>query len=254
MNNSVRITDKTHAFIKGVDNPDISLIRITATFSDNKNYPDPFVIYYNEKAETEFDSQLDALKILNTDLKVPNLYSVTPDGSKLSISALPNTSMDDFSVPLGLKANKAGTVVFETQDVDGFFKDMRIFLLDKLTGTEKELQKGKSYEVSLSTGEYTDRFYLNLYSSTTGLPENLPSSSYIFNIYSSNGVLKAYVDQLQGQEGVLTITGLLGQILLRETIYESGYHGYNTNLKNGIYIATFISGNSRCSKKLVIKN
>ena len=60
-----------------------------ATFADDPASTDPMVIYFDEKAQTGFDSYLDALKLMNTDYYVPNLYAFGADGTKLSIDALP---------------------------------------------------------------------------------------------------------------------------------------------------------------------
>ena len=66
---------------------------------------DPMVIYFDEKAGKGFDSNLDALKLMNTDYTVPNLYALGTDGSKLSIDALPELRQDTIcSIPLGHKA------------------------------------------------------------------------------------------------------------------------------------------------------
>ncbi len=253
MTNSVRTTELNRTFIKGGKQEE-ALVRLTATFSDNKYKKDYFVIYYDEKADIEFDSRLDALKIFNTDLKVPNLYAVTPAGSKQSISGVSYTSEKDFYMPLGLKVNKAGTIEFSIEDVDGIYKDMRIFLLDKLTGTEQELGKNNDYSVSLAVGEYLNRFYLNFYGSTTGLPDPQPVSSNGFNIYSYQGTLKGEINTITGNRGTLIITNLLGQKVFESEILETGYFEFAPGLKDGIYIATYTSGNFRSSKKLLIKN
>jgi hypothetical protein len=253
MTNSVRTTHRNRTFIKG-GKADESLVRLTAVYSDNKSKKDYFVIYYDEKADPEFDSQLDALKILNTDLKVPNLYSVSAGGSKQSISAVSFTSEKDFSVPLGVKANKAGTIEFSIEDVDGIYKDMRIFILDKLTGTEQELGKNNDYKVSLAIGEYLNRFYLNFYSSSTGLPDPQPVSNSDFNIYSYQGNINTEINTISGNKGTLILTNLLGQKVFESEIHETGYFEFSPGLKDGIYIATYTSGNFRSSKKLLIKN
>ncbi len=97
--------------LKG-DIHDVPLLRITASYKDHQNSPDFFVIYLNENASVEFDSEFDALKMYNSDFNVPNIYSVTPCGVKLSINALPYTSEADFIVPVGLRVTRNGIVVF----------------------------------------------------------------------------------------------------------------------------------------------
>ena len=76
LNNSVRITDLTHSFTKYERSAlSVPLLRLTAGFSDDAASADPAVIYFDEKATPDFDSQLDALKLFNTDYAVANLYT-----------------------------------------------------------------------------------------------------------------------------------------------------------------------------------
>ena len=61
---------------------------------------------------------LDALKLMNTDLNVPNLYAVTPQTDLLSISALPLPADSITRVPLGIKTEKAGWVILSAANLD----------------------------------------------------------------------------------------------------------------------------------------
>ena len=96
LDNSVRISDLTHSFIKSDPDESKPLLRLTASFSDDPASTDPAVIYFVDNAETSFDNKFDALKLMNTDLNVPNLYGVGSDGSKLSINALPSSLFHNY--------------------------------------------------------------------------------------------------------------------------------------------------------------
>jgi len=233
---------------------DLPLLRITASYNDHQDTPDPFVIYLNEKASVEFDSQFDALKMYNSDINVPNIYSVTPCGVKLSINALPYTSEADFSVPVGLKVTRNGIVVFKIRDLQGSLSDMRVFINDKLTGEETELNNDSYYSTNLSTGEYLGRFFLNLYHSTTNLTEDKLPDSEIFSVYSSHGILKTEINTLSGSRGTLIITNMLGQKVYETEIHDTGYFELSPRLNDGVYFVTFSTGNIRSLKKLLMKN
>lgn len=253
MNNNVRVTDKTHDFVKGEGGtPD--LLRLKATFEDNPSMPDYCVVYFNEKAEIEFDTQLDALKMLNTDTSVPNIYSVTPLGDKLSINAMPSVTEGSFTIPLGLKLNKDGYISFSIRDAQGSFGSMRLYLSDIVTGAQQDLQPGNEYRISLASGEYLNRFYINATYSATSITELQPPSEDIFTIYSSKGIVRAQIGRLTNDRGNIVLTNLMGQKVWSEEIYETGIHEFNPSLNSGIYIATFVSGNTRLSKKLYIGN
>jgi hypothetical protein len=247
------VTDQTQPFTKsGIKSP-ISFLKFSSAFSDDTASFDPAVIYFDEKATTEFDSQLDALKLMNTDLKVPNLYAVTPAGAKLSISAMPDIVSTTDSVPLGLKLNRDGYIIFRIRNIEGTFSSMSISLYDKIAGIEQDLLPDKEYKISLPTGEYLNRFFLNLSNVATKVPDNnfYPE---LFSIYCSHGILKAEIDILSGKEGILKITNLTGQTIYLSKVYERGYHEFNPGVKDGIYIVTYITGNKRSSKKLFIQN
>jgi hypothetical protein len=256
MTNSVRIVDFAQPFVskKGTVSA-IPLIRMTAAFSDNLALPDPVVIFFDEKATPDFDNQLDALKLLNTDLAAPNLYSVAPDGKILSINALPPIAGDLCTVPLGLKLNRTGTqnIIFKIKDIDESLTGYNIYLTDIVAGTEQDLMNGKEYIVSLAQGTYNNRFFLNLSNLTTGIPDNTLKPE-VFSIYSSDGILKAEIYGIQGKSGTLNIYNLSGQIVFTDIIYTVGYHEFNPGLKDGIYIVNFTSGTFRISKKLFIQH
>jgi fibronectin-binding autotransporter adhesin len=251
MNNSVRVTDLTHSFLKSDGAKQNSLLRLSTAFSDDIAAADPFVIYFDEKATAEFDSQLDALKLMNTDLKVPNLYSVTPAGKKLSISAMPEIAGTADSVPLGLKLNRDGYIIFRIRNIEGAFSTMGVSLYDKLAGITKDLLPDREYKLYLTTGEYLNRFFLNLSTIATGV--NDPNSGTdMFSVYSSHGVLKTEINILSGKEGTLKITNLTGQTIYLAKVYDQGYHEFNPGIKDGIYIVSYITGNKRFSKKIFI--
>ncbi len=261
--NNERVTNQSQPFLKG----DLtrSLIRLTASFSDNLDNPDCSVIYLDDKATAGFDGQLDALKLMNTDLAVPNLYVETPGSTKTSIKSLPYFTDTTSIVPLGLKTNMQGELIFRVRDIEGEFAGIRISLTDKVAGTEQDLLDNQEYKITLTEGEYNDRFFLNLCNTITdipddtskaiidGIPENNPSSDF-FGIYYSNGILKANIYNLEGGKGTLFVCNLLGQALLINKFFGEGYHEFSQYLKDGIYITVVITGNRKITKKLLIVN
>jgi len=252
MDNSVRITDLTHPLTKS-DVDSRSLIRLTAEFSDDTVSVDPVVIYFDEKATERFDGQLDALKLMNTDFMVPNLYAVGSDGARLSISALPAFTDTLCRIPLGLKINRDGDIVFKIDTLEGNLAEMEIYISDITAVVEQDLLHDKEYRVSLNTGQYENRFFLNFLKIGTEIPD-IAADDELFNIYYSSGILKLDIKTLPDVEGTLSIWNLTGQILLVRKYYEPGYYEINPGLRNGIYIANFSSGKKRSSKKFSVLN
>jgi hypothetical protein len=250
MNNNVRIIDLTQPLTKS-DINSRSLIRLTAEFSDDTVSIDPVVIYFDEKATDKFDGQLDALKLMNTDFMVPNLYTVGSDGAKLSISALPVISDTLYKVPLGLKINRDGRIIFKISALEGDLADMEIFISDIVAKIAQDLLSNKDYSLDLKMGQYENRFFLNFRNIGTGIPD-YSAGDDLFNVYCSHGILKLKISSLPAAEGTLLISNLTGQMPLIKKYYEPGYYELNPGLKNGVYIVSFLSGTKRCSKKIFI--
>jgi len=250
MDNNVRVTDLTHPLIKS-DFISRSLLRLTAEFSDDTDSVDPVVIYFDEKATDKFDGQLDALKLMNTDFMVPNLYTVGSDGVKLSISALPVISDTLYKVTLGLKINRDGRIIFKIPSLEGNLADIEIYISDIAAKIDQDLLSDKDYRLDLKTGQYENRFFLNFRNIGTGIPD-FTAGDDLFSVYCSHGILKLEINTLPAAEGTLIISNLTGQIPLIKKYYEPGYYELNPGLKNGVYIISLLSGTKRCSKKIFV--
>jgi hypothetical protein len=251
--NNVRIKNLTHPFLKSGNTKSLQLLRLSAEFSDDPGSVDPAVIYFDENAKLLMDPLLDALKLMNTDLKVPNVYSLLPDGSKLSINAIPQVAGPYLQVPLGLKANRAGTVVFRLPAVDETTSLMGVSLYDAVTGTTQDMLNGNTYSVLLAKAEYLNRFYLNIGSVTTGVDEPQTEKPSVM-FYSSKGILHAELGGLMEGRVTLTLYNLTGQPVHIEELPVPGNYELTPSLKDGIYICSVISGNNRYQKKVFFRN
>ena len=258
MNNNVRVPDFTHPFIgKKSYNPtsSIPIIRLTARYNDDASSLDPMVIYFDEKGSADFDSQIDALKLLNTDLNKPNLSTVCSDGTLLSINAMPPITGDLYTIPLGLKLNRTGTqtAIIKISDIDESLKGYNIYISDLTAGTQQDLLPPNEFSVTLAKGEYNNRFFLNFTNLTTSIPETEVKTDFI-SIYSYQGKIRATIQNIQGNSGMLSVYNFSGQEVFTAKIYDTGYREYDPGLKDGIYFVTYTSGSFRSTKKLYIKN
>ena len=138
--NSVRVNDQTHGFLKSMVGNTFPLVRVTAGFVDNGTPSDPAVIYFDSLAAQLFDKDLDALKLMNTDTLVPNLYSITPDTKKLSINAVPFPTDSIDIIPLGLRTSKDGWITFEARDIEQIPAGIYISLVDAAGGINQDLK------------------------------------------------------------------------------------------------------------------
>jgi hypothetical protein len=252
LDNSVRLATLSPSLVKSEEKAPSGILKLTATFSDDPLTADPAIVYFNGKAGSGFDPRLDALKLMNTDYYIPNLYSLGSDGKKLSINALPEFTDTLNVIPLGLKLNIDGDVIFRLAGLPEEINGTRIYLHDRLTGVETEVSEGSEYRVRLDPGEYSGRFFLNLRSTATSIPD--PVADELFTVYSSHGFLRAKVKTEVTGPGNLAIINLTGQTVFVERIYENGYIEFNPGIKEGVYIVTFTSSKYRGSKKLYFRN
>ncbi|MCB2220634.1 MAG: T9SS type A sorting domain-containing protein [Bacteroidetes bacterium] len=251
MNNSVRVNDLSHPFLKTTENSNKILLRFTTSYSDNPSSSDPMVIYFDENATPDFDSNFDALKLMNTDEKVTNFYAILPDGTKLSIDALPEIIDPITTIPLGLINYQSGQVSFRIRDYENLIPGMKIYLHDAATGVNQDLLEEPEYKINLDAGEYLNRFSIKVLDGTTNLPDI--DQSDFFNIYFSNGKLNVNSGYLGNNDGVLSLYDMAGRKLFSQRIMEKGMYHFDPHLSNGIYVATLLSGNEVKTKKILIE-
>ncbi|MCJ7448505.1 MAG: hypothetical protein MUO72_12520 [Bacteroidales bacterium] len=252
LDNSVRITDLTHSFVKSGKAESKPLLRLSASFSDDTASTDPVVIYFDEKAEITFDGRLDALKLMNTDLKVPNLYAIGSNGTRLSIDALPLSLMTGCTVPLGIKTNRSGNIIFRISSISSLLSVTGIYLSDLVTSTNQDLLAGREYNIFLAAGDYSDRFFLYINSIPTEIA-SVRSDDNLFRTYYSRGMLMSDINLGRMNNGTLVITNLTGQAVFIRKIFDSGHYEFNPAVKPGLYIITLTMGNQRISRKLFIE-
>ena len=175
------------------------------------------------------------------------------DGSRLSINALPLNGDSICKIRLGLKTDRSGDVIFRVKDIIGVFDYIYISITDLFTGVTQDLLFDEQYKVHLASGDYQNRFFLNLSNIITDIPDMVPEIDW-FNIYSSKGILKAEINLPACENGALKIHNLTGQTLYIYEINQPGYHEFSPVIKTGIYIVTFTVSKMMASKKIFIQS
>jgi len=255
VNNNARVNDLSPVFHKSALSavagrsllkPRI-LIRLSAGFSDQEHAADPLVVYSNDSATPAFDRQLDAVKLMNTDDQLPNLYSMGGGLSKLVINAL--NKMDTSTViPLGIQTPRDGFVVFNLRALEDLPSDLTIFLTDALKGTNQDLKRNPLYTVRLEKGSYENRFSLRF----AALSKSPDSEGDTYKIYGSAGVLTLKIKLLQEQKGDLIIADLLGRVISRRAIAGNGDYELGHLISNTIYLVSFVTSKGTHTIKIQI--
>jgi hypothetical protein len=144
-------------------------------------------------------------------------------------------------------------VIFRVSDSEGSFTGKTIYLSDLVTGVNQDLKPGNEYRIYLSASEYKTRFFLNLTDIATAITD-VPTGNGWFTIYAYHGILKIDVDLPAGQNGILNLYNTLGQLVFIDKIYKTGHYEINPAVKDGVYIVSFIAGNKRITKRIIILN
>lgn len=256
VNNNVRISDKTQSYSKSksakTKSALYSLIRLSAGFSDDEKSADQAVIYLHPFASSEYDFDTDALKLLNTDFSIANIYSLLDDGRKLSINSLPENIEFPVRIALGLKINRPGNTVIKLNSVDTYFENKDIWLYDAETATNKKLTPGDSYTVNLASGEYHQRFFLDINPLATSVAET-ESDLNLFSVSQAGDALRVNIFKPPSPGAGISIMNLVGQLLRKENVTREGIHEYSTPASEGIYLITYKSGSLVSTRKIFIR-
>jgi len=248
--NSVRINNLNPLF-KAALIDDRTILRFTASFETKNAIEDGAAIYFDEQANRSFDKDKDALKMLNTDALVPNLYSISTDPKQLSINGMPFPSDSITKIPLGITTLSDGWINFKAKDISKLPSNMYLYLIDAVAGVTQDLKRYPTYRFNLKTGEYNQRFTLVF--SLTDLNKPADVVEKMFTIIRTGDHIYVKVNLPFNTKGDLIVTNMAGQTLLRKGVFEMETVEINPNVGSGLYVVTMISGKRKESEKILIR-
>ena len=152
-------------------------------------------------------------------------------------------------MPLGLKTYIDGELSFKIRDIENLPEGTMVYFRDRVTGTNINLLPDHSYRVSLTAGDYNDRFFLAFLKNTTGISDP-EASAAIFTAYAARSILKVTINLVEGSKGVITVFDLAGRPLYITGVTETGYYEFETGIRQGIYIVSYITGGRSGNTKL----
>ncbi|WP_436489085.1 ice-binding family protein [Chitinophaga sp. ARDCPP14] len=251
INNNARVNNLAPDFHR-VPVLTVPLIRLTAGYADERTVVDPVVVYFDAAAPRFYDKEMDALKLMNTDALVPNLYIRSSAAPGISIYAWPGLKDSTEVIPLGLKTAQPGWITFNAVDIERFPAGRHIYLYDMKTGVRQDLQRQPQYRLYLDAGEYESRFFLGF----QGKPPVDPvSAGGTFYAYSLGRMLYAVIVEMSVEKYEATVTNLAGKIVVRRQLFGNGHHELGSQFSNGIYIVTFYTRQQKVfTQKVFIGN
>lgn len=250
LDNRVRVNNLTAVFHKSAHLDIRPAIRLSAKYADGVSAADPVVIYFDDAGTASFNNELDALKLMNTDVKTPNFYAFSADANRLAIRAIPYPGSIS-EVSLGLKTEQDGWVSVQAVQIENMPSNLQIYLSDKKAGVYTNLLESGTYKFNKAAGQDDDRFKLIFSNSVLSVD---PVANTGFVAYVSGGKLIVSFSGSEGEQGQLMVCNMLGQEIFRKQLTGTGIHEFDERLRDGVYVVSFYSGKSVYSKKVIITN
>ncbi|MBP1664823.1 MAG: hypothetical protein H6Q19_1963 [Bacteroidetes bacterium] len=141
---------------------------------------DEALIVGKSYASNALDSY-DIEKMSANNTAIPEIYSVL-DNNELVINSM-NTLAEGTTVNLGFRPGQAGTFTLLATQLENI--DAKVILVDKLTGTETELNAGTAYNFTSDATTTTDRFSLVL--RTPGMVTGVDNTASNLEVSATQG-------------------------------------------------------------------
>ncbi|WP_026838677.1 T9SS type A sorting domain-containing protein [Gillisia sp. JM1] len=251
LTNEVRVNDFTQQFIKKAEPAPVSLIRLSAGIKGNSK-KDAMVIYFEHFSKEVFEKDMDALKLMNTDERVPNLYSITSESDKLSINALPESFKNtNQRIPLGILSEMDGEMSIQLKDIKNLPSNFNVYLIDEVKRIGQNLSDKPEYHFNIKVGENNSRFYLIF--SEYELSDPALAYDEPFSVKIIDGKVYVKLNLKNGGSGTLMATTITGQLLEVNKVTGNETISLDGIKSSGIYIINLSWKDQHFSKKIMIQ-
>ncbi len=174
--NSMRLVDNNNQMFKLA--PQRS--RYWLNLSNTKGRLSQTMVAYMTNATNDYDAAIDGKYFNDSATALTTVFN--NEEYAIQGRALPFVTAD--VVPLGFKAETAGTYTIALDHTDGLFGNQEIYLRDNVTNTIYDLAQG-GYSFSTNTGVYNSRFEIVYQNGTLGVAQpNLTQNNLI--VYTQN--------------------------------------------------------------------
>ncbi|MFD1095894.1 T9SS type A sorting domain-containing protein [Salegentibacter chungangensis] len=253
MTNNVRVMNYSQPFLRTFQNAPESkpLIRLRAGFEEQAS-TDAAVVYFSTSARSEFEQDKDALKLMNTDVNVPSLFSLTSESKQVSINGISTKGISDINrIPLGIKTERSGWINIELSELENISSGLNIYLIDNKERTAHNLKNNGSYNFRMDTGADVSRFELVL--SKQPITDPAIAFNDAFSVDNRFGQVKVYLNLENGEKGLLRANNVSGQVLDAREVSGKQSIEIRGIRSSGIYIISLQTGKRKYSKKIIIK-
>jgi hypothetical protein len=172
---------------------------------------------------------------------------VEDNGTDFAIQALPDQHIEDFVVPVGIDISTPAVYEFTANQKD--LDNYSILLEDRQENTFTDL-RWKSYFATISQNG-TGRFYLH-FKEATAIEDFFPKNKILIYVDGQQIFIKNGVVETHGRASLLTVSDMMGRIVLQQNISGSGEITIPVNLKTGAYLVALQSRDKVVTEKVYI--
>jgi len=239
-------TSSTQAFRKNgiINQPTIKLE------AKNEKFTTEAFVAFNKDATNEFDSELDAFKLLSDNKQISDIYTIISSGSKLAmntlnINDLSNIPNSGITIPIGLTPGYNGYIELAASKIENL-DEFYIYLYDKQ----------KDIYIDLRTS--THKLYIGLGSNSR---LELVIKPYMVNtkqltpnilIYNSNKIIYLKSELFKNNKGLIEVYDISGRLYNSKTT-EAKFNNELFIKQPGTYIVRVFIANSVINQKVIVQ-
>jgi hypothetical protein len=210
---------------------------VKLTVSDSIGNNDETIIRFNDNATMDFDSDMDAYKVMNPGA-IPSIYT-NQSGSTYSINSFPGLP---FRIPVSVAIPKDGKYSLQ---IDNSTALGNYILFDKKLGTENTITKDAYVFAGLSTDD-ADRFELQYRVSTNIGSQNTTLGLQISSSNKGGGFI-IQTQEFGGDQARIEIMDVTGKplVIMNNVVLSSGVTYLPLDITDGAYVVrVIVSGNA----------
>jgi hypothetical protein len=248
-NNSVSLTFKNNMrehgigdgnLLKAPKNDGRKRIRLQLS---NGTSSDETLVFFDAQAVNDFD-HYDSPKMLNNSAVMPDIYTKSGN-EKLAMNGLTETA-NEMELPLGYNLNAAANLTLKTTEMVNFGSATKVYLIDKESNTQTELQSDTEYNFSTTESATNNETRFSLLFRAPGAATAVDNTEKsLINVFVNAA------DQIvinAPAKSTFTMYNAAGQ-LLAKGITTTNNHVVNYQPQTGMYVVK-VNGESG---KLIVK-
>lgn len=232
-------------------------LSLTVTNLNNQNSDEVVLRFGDDNATDSFDAKFDALNLGGA---AHDLYVLDKQQNQYSIyhgSELHQWQTENRTIALGLANLSAGTYTINTQTLNGFTGNNKVFLKDADANTLTDITSDNSYTFILGTNttSINNRFSL-VFNPKEKVTSSITELTIKLSPNPAKGNVQLVYSQSQELNTIVTITNMLGKQVQKINLGKVQYGIKNINistLASGTYFVQFNNGDCSRIEKLIIE-